>query len=84
MLVGVGCAPMDQIKLTAELLAEGWSAAELDRMTRSGEVQRIRRGAYECAPLATSLDRSEPHRRPIAATVARPPSRRRSATCRRL
>jgi hypothetical protein len=41
---------MDQIKLTAEMLAEGWSSAELDRMARSGEVQRIRRGAYDWAP----------------------------------
>jgi hypothetical protein len=32
---------MDRIKLTAELLAEGWSHAELDRMTRAGELQRI-------------------------------------------
>jgi hypothetical protein len=30
-LVTVGFAAMDQIKLTAELLAEGWSAGELDR-----------------------------------------------------
>jgi hypothetical protein len=45
-LVRVGFAAMDQIKLTAELLAQGWSAGELDRKARSGEVQRIRRGAY--------------------------------------
>ena len=65
---GVGYAPMDRIKLTAELLAEGWSHAELDRMTRAGEVQRIRRGAYDCGP-ARSLDRRDEHRRLIAATV---------------
>jgi hypothetical protein len=34
--VRVGYTPMDRIKLTAELLAEGWSHAELDRMTRAG------------------------------------------------
>jgi hypothetical protein len=64
----VGLAPMDQIKLTAELLAEGWSFAELDRMARSGQVQRIRRGAYECAP-ARSLERRDQHRRLIQATL---------------
>ena len=59
---------MDEIKLTAELLADGWSSAELSRMARLGEVQRIRRGAYECAP-TRSLDRRDQHRRLIAATV---------------
>jgi hypothetical protein len=66
--IGVGCSPMDQIRLTAELLTDGWSTAELDRMTRSGEIQRIRRGAYECAP-AQSRDRRDQHGRLIAATV---------------
>jgi hypothetical protein len=59
---------MEQIKLTAELLAEGWGFHELDRMAHAGEVQRIRRGAYECAP-AKSLERREQHRRLIAATL---------------
>jgi hypothetical protein len=66
--VRVGFVPMDEIKLTAELLAEGWSSAELDRKARSGEVQRIRRGAYDCVP-TKSLDRRDHHRRLIAATV---------------
>ena len=44
----VGSPLMDETKLTAEQLAKGWSSAELGRMVRSGEVQRIRRGAYEC------------------------------------
>jgi hypothetical protein len=66
--VRAGFAPMDEIKLTAELLAEGWSSAELDRKARSGEVQRIRRGAYDCLP-AKSFDRRDQHRRLIAATV---------------
>jgi hypothetical protein len=59
---------MDQIKLTAELLADGWSPAELDRMARSGELQRIRRGAYECAP-TRSFERRDEHRRLIQATL---------------
>ena len=67
-LVRVGFAAMDQIKLTAEMLAEGWSAGELDRIARSGEVQRIRRGAYECGP-ARSLERRDQHRRLIEATL---------------
>ena len=65
--VRVGYPPMDRIKLTAELLAEGWSHAELDRLTRAGELQRIR-GAYECGP-ARSLDRRDEHPRLVAATV---------------
>jgi len=65
---GVGFPLMEQIKLTAELLAEGWGFHELDQMARAGEVQRIRRGAYECAP-AKSLERREEHRRLIAATL---------------
>jgi len=59
---------MNQIKLTGELLAEGWSPAELERMARSGKLQRIRRGAYELAP-AKSLERRDQHRRLIAATL---------------
>jgi hypothetical protein len=59
---------MEQIKLTAELLAEGWGFHELDRMVRAGEVQRIRRGAYEWAS-AKPLARREQHRRLIAATL---------------
>ena len=66
--VRVGFPPMDQIKLTAELLAAGWSPAELDRMARAGEVARIRRGAYECVP-AKSLERRDQHRLLIAATL---------------
>jgi hypothetical protein len=67
-LARVGFSAMDQIKLTAELLAEGWSPAELERMARSGDVQRIRRGAYECAP-AKSVERREQHHRLIMATL---------------
>jgi hypothetical protein len=37
-------------------------------MARSGEVRRIRRGAYDCAP-AHPLDRRDLHRRLIAATI---------------
>ena len=59
---------MGQIKLTAELLRDGWSSAELHRMSRSGEVQRIRRGAYEWEP-SRSLERRDEHRRLIAATL---------------
>jgi predicted transcriptional regulator of viral defense system len=68
VLARVGFAPMDQIKLTAELLADGWSPAELDRLARSGELQRIRRGAYECGP-ARSLERRDQHRLLIQATL---------------
>src|SRR5215213_1325903 len=68
VLARVGFAPMEQIKLTAELLADGWSPAELDQLARSGELQRIRRGAYECGP-ARSLERRDQHRLLIQATL---------------
>ena len=60
---------MDEIKLTAELLAAGRSAAELDRKAKSGEVQRIRRGAYDWLPAKSLGRRRDQHRRLIAATV---------------
>ena len=59
---------MDQIKLTADLLADGWSTDELERLVRTGALERIRRGAYDQAP-AADLDPVERHRRLIAATV---------------
>ena len=57
-----------EIKLTADLLADGWSTEEVLRLSRSGALERIRRGAYDQAP-ADHLDPVERHRRLIAATV---------------
>ena len=59
---------MDQIKLTADLLADGWSTDELERLARTGALERILRGAYDQTP-TTDLDPVERHRRLIAATV---------------
>lgn len=59
---------MDQIKLTADLLADGWSTHEIVRLARAGELERVRRRAYDQAP-AAELGQVEQHRRLIAATV---------------
>jgi hypothetical protein len=59
---------MDQIKLTADLLADGWSTREIIQLSRTGALERIRRGAYDPAP-AADLGQVEQHRRLIAATV---------------
>jgi hypothetical protein len=63
----VGSGSME-IKLTADLIADGWSIDEVLRLSRSGALERIRRGAYDQAP-ADDLDPRERHRRLIAATV---------------
>jgi hypothetical protein len=57
-----------EIKLTADLLADGWSTDEVLRLSRTGALERIRRGAYDQTP-AADLDPVERHRRLIAATV---------------
>jgi predicted transcriptional regulator of viral defense system len=59
---------MDQIKLTADLLADGWSTREIVRLARADELERIRRGAFDQTP-AADLGQVEQHRRLIAATV---------------
>jgi hypothetical protein len=61
---------MDQIWTTGELRERGFSAAELSRRVRTGELARLRRGAYE---LPIVEDRAEGvilrHRRLIHATT---------------
>lgn len=71
--------PLDQVKLTHDLLASGYSKGELARLTRTGELRHLRRGAYAWAadelPAATGHG-SEPgdgaaqHRQLILATTA--------------
>ena len=41
-----GFGRVTDILLTADLLRRGFSADELDRLRRSGQLQRVRRGAY--------------------------------------
>jgi predicted transcriptional regulator of viral defense system len=63
---------MDDIRFTTDLLAAGWSPTEIARLSRQGELQRIRRGAYEPPPEA-QLSERELHRRLIAATIRQTP-----------
>jgi len=58
---------MQDIRLTAQLLATGLSADELHRLRRSGELERVRRGAY--APPAPDPAPEEAHRRLLAAVL---------------
>jgi hypothetical protein len=38
---------MQQLRLTRQLLNEGYSSGEIVRLTRQGALQRVRRGAYD-------------------------------------
>lgn len=59
---------MDDVQLRSQLLALGRSDADLGRLTRSGDLQRIRRGAY--GPAATEeWSVEDRHRQLIAATL---------------
>ena len=59
---------MDQVQLRSQVLSLGRSDADLGRLTRSGELQRIRRGAYSpSAPGTLSVEAR--HRQLIAATL---------------
>jgi predicted transcriptional regulator of viral defense system len=58
---------VDTIKLSRDLTALGYTAQELGRMARSGELHRIRRGAYADEPAPT--DAGDNHRQLIETTV---------------
>ena len=59
---------MDNIKLSRDLTTLGYSTQELSRMSHSGELHRIRRGAY-LAEGTPPTDSAELHRQLIEATV---------------
>jgi hypothetical protein len=63
----------DGVILTQELLREGFTTGELQRMVRTGELLRLRRGAYVSLPVhreaADPWDLRTPHLRLISATV---------------
>lgn len=59
---------MSEIVTTAQLLARGFDTADLQRLTRTGALQRIRRGAYGLPQEAGKVE--DRHRRMIAATVS--------------
>jgi hypothetical protein len=58
---------VNRVSLTRDLAAQGLSPDEIARLTRTGELERVRRGAY--APLSTATDDRERHRRLVEATV---------------
>ncbi|SDD87169.1 hypothetical protein [Auraticoccus monumenti] len=63
---------MGEVHLTGELLARGWTSAELARSVRAGEIVRPRRGAYVLDPPGQEAgppDRLLQHRRLVEATV---------------
>ena len=60
---------MDDILLTRALTAQGFSYDDLVRLTRRGELTRLRRGAY-AAVARDGLGREEQHKRLIHATAA--------------
>jgi predicted transcriptional regulator of viral defense system len=59
---------MDTIRLTGALIDQGFSYDELARLSRRGELDRVRRGAYSTPP-ESALSRGEAHRRLIHATL---------------
>jgi hypothetical protein len=59
---------MAAINLTRELTADGFSHSELARLARSGELQRIRRGAYVTGT-AEQRDAEERHRQLLEAVL---------------
>lgn len=60
---------MTTIKLSRDLADEGYTYAELARMTRDATLVRVRRGAY-AAPTETDLDPRVAHLQLLEATVA--------------
>jgi len=59
---------MTRVQLARDLGAQGWTPEDLRRLTRSGELERVRRGAYAEPPPAP-LDPAAVHRQLIAATL---------------
>ncbi len=60
---------MTPIRLRRHLAADGYTSEDLARMTRAGELVRVRRGAY-AGPVEPDLDPRAAHLRLLAATTA--------------
>lgn len=60
--------PEPRLRLRREALDEGWSDGELARLVRSGELARLRRGAYVNSTLPLAV--ADRHRLLIGATLA--------------
>ncbi|GAA3566631.1 hypothetical protein GCM10022197_23270 [Microlunatus spumicola] len=59
---------MSEIRTHAQLVREGFAADEIRRLSRSGSIVPVRRGAYVAA--GARPDRATAHRRLVEATVA--------------
>lgn len=59
---------MSEIRLSHELTGHGFHPNEVARMTRAGQLVRVRRGAY-AEPSPVELDLRAAHRRLVAATL---------------
>jgi hypothetical protein len=66
--LSIALAAMDDIVLTQALRAQGLTTEELTRLQRSGDLTRIRRGAYSHDP-GRELRREDRHRRMVLATA---------------
>lgn len=60
---------MTNVRLSKDLLEQGYSYAELTRMTRDAQLVRVRRGAYANGDGADDLDPRVAHLRLLEATV---------------
>lgn len=61
---------MSEIQLAREFMARGFTASEVRRMSRAGELERVRRGAYVApVPAPAEFDPRVAHRRLIEATI---------------
>jgi predicted transcriptional regulator of viral defense system len=58
----------NDIVLTRTLATQGFNADDLARLSRTGELTRVRRGAYAYAP-GNDLARAQQHRRVVVATA---------------
>ena len=58
---------MYDVRLTRQLVDEGYGNGEIARLTRLGALQRIRRGAYD-SPSSDLINGIESHRRLIHAS----------------
>lgn len=59
---------MSEVKTHAQLVRDGFAADEIRRLSRSGSLTPVRRGAYVAS--GTAPDRTTAHRRLVDATVA--------------
>lgn len=60
---------MEQIQLTQDLTARGYSHPEIETMVRAGELIRLRRGAYVAGPTLDSLSERVRHRHLLESTI---------------